>query len=219
MIEMPPNTVRAVWLSRTVNPKGKPQLKHYILAHNHYFQFRIYNRSNGVFMGNIVETFLPIEKSFDAKVQEKLGKGYNQLEITWDSRHEEWQSDFPIMQIAGRPSRLFEHRVAAAVLELGNYEKISLDLYETRRGLFRLNHFESTQHGNHAGFPLWQTLFSNETDARKVLSEVIEKKKEQGFIVSKCHVPLQQQSGQVGLYPLSPQVAAAFKDLPGNAWF
>lgn len=220
MINMPPNTVKAVWLSKTEAP-GTPKawLKHYILAHNHDFQFRIYNKPDGVFMGNIVDTFLPIEKSFDAKVREKLVKGYNQLEITWDSRHEEWQSAVPIMQTAGRPSRLFETRLSATALEHKNSDKITLDLFETRNSKFRLEQFETSQHYSHAGFPLWQTLFSDEQQARAVLAEVVAKKEELGFRLTACHPPLHPLSGLAGLYPLSPKVAAAFKDVQADEWF
>lgn len=222
MICLPPNTIKAVWLSRTVSPKGKtqhPWSKYYILAYNHYFLFRVYNRPDGIFMGNIVETFLPIEKSFEAKLQEKLGKGYNKLNIDWDSRNEEWQSTLPVLQVAGRPSRMHETRLSATALEHSAYDKITLDLFETREGNFRLEHFETSQQGSHAGFPLWQTLFSDKQQARAVLAEVVAKKQELGYRLIAAHPPLHPLSPLAGLYPLSPKVAEAFRDVQTDAWF
>ncbi len=223
MIDMPLNTVDAVWLSRTVNPKGKgqkPWQKTYILAHNDYLLFRVYSRPDGVFMGNIVNHhYSKAEAAYAAKLQEKLSKGYKEQAITWDRRHEEWSSAMPVPQIAGRVARLFEPKLESAILE-SDCERVVLDLRKTRSGHFRIDHYEPRiQHEACAGLPLWQTLFSNEEKARAIFAEVIENRKELGFLLADFLSPLQQPTGLAGLYPLSRMAAAAFKDVQVDDWF
>lgn len=225
MIGMPSNTLDAVWLSRTVQPRGKnqkPWQKIYILAYNDCLLFRVYNRPDGVLMGNIVEDlhYSRARTVYTAKLQEKLDKGYTKQSITWDRRHEEWSSAMPVPQIAGNVSRLFEPKLETAILESAS-ERIILDLRKTRSGHFRIDHCEPDwqQGKGHLDLPLWQTLFSNEEKARAIFAEVIEKKKELGFQLADFLVSPQQPTGLAGLYPLSRMAATAFKDVQADDWF
>jgi len=224
MINMPPNVKDAVWLSRTTS-KGapKPWVKHYILAYNDDFMFRIYNRADGVFMGQVIEERSPFHISFQAKVSQKRANGYAPTFAAWTEAQESWQvsSETFLPPIAGRPLRLLEPMVKVVCLKHHDADKdyITLELMKCKTGSYRLDQYETAQDISHSGFPLWQTLFSNEEKAQAVLREVIQNKKELGYIARNFD-PKPPPVGIAAQYPLSTKVAEAFKGFEsGLIWF
>lgn len=225
MIKMPPDTKDAVWLTR-ITSKGapKPWVKHYILAYNDDFMFRIYNRADGVFMANVLaDEFSMYSEAMARKILVKKQNGYAPTGATWSEVQECWQisSETILPSVAGRPLRVFEPMVKVVCLEHSQQDKdyITLELMKTKTGKYRLDQYETAQDFSSSGFPLWQTLFSDEEKAQAILREVIQNKKELGYIARNFD-PKPPPVGIAAQYPLSAKVAKAFKGFEnGFTWF
>jgi hypothetical protein len=214
MIHLPPKTDAALWL--TIDDKSGPNgpwKKHYILARCPDYLFRIYNKPDGTFMGNIIESANPAAE-FNAKTQEKLGKGYTQT-AAWDPAIQQWAAPTLLPQVVGMPARFKEDLVHKVNLKMSGspdkFDEITLELFRTNANLYRLDQTEYWQPNPQLGFPLWQTLFSSEDAAKKILQEVVEKKMLKGYVAyHNNRVPVQKPTGLAAVYPLMPRVALAF---------
>lgn len=229
MIRFPIQTEEAYWLARPVKdgPNG-PWKKHYIIAWCGPFLFRVFNKPDGTYLGNIVEatSSLPLSE-YQSKLQEKERKGYSKI-AKWGVRTKAWIDpvDAGIKQfppIVGEPKRSLEDCVSKVELRASDFNKtfqtIKLELWRTAAGHYRLDQTDSAQPSSQRGIPAWQTLLSNEQKAKKILQDVIENRTNQGYVAyllsGATHA---NPSGLADIYPLTRLGAVPMGGGDGS-WF
>lgn len=220
MIHMPRDLVMATWLTKVEQATGR--IKQYIVGHNGQFIFRIFNKPDGTMMANLLETPPDIHVFVRNKVNEKKGKGYV-IHAAWHPVQQDWDrfSEQKVTPFAGLVAT-WEKTVAKVVLNDDDDfdpRTIRLDLKRTSDGQFRLDQYESTQEDFQQGFPLWQTLFREESTARQVMRDVIAKKEGLGFMAHEKISLTKVSNALADQYPLTSKVAVSFSVDANNIWF